>query len=135
MITGVVTVDLQAIIRLTIHGPTGQQIDIDAMIDSGFNGRLTLAPTLIAQLGLTWQQRGGALLADGSAGIFDIYEGVVIWDGQPRHVAVHEADATPLVGMGLLEDYELSFPTAEAGGFPVHPARRAPSSKARLARA
>ena len=104
MITGVVTVDREAIIRLTIHGPTGQQDDIEALIDTGFDGWLSLPPTLIAHLGLIWRRRGRAILADGTTRDFDIYQGDVIWDGQPCRMVVDEADTLPLVGMAMLED-------------------------------
>jgi clan AA aspartic protease len=107
MITGVVTASRQAIIRLTVRGPEGQEQAIDAVIDTGFDGILTLPPALIATLGLVWRRRGRALLADGSESIFDIYETIVIWDGEPRRIAVDEADIDSLVGMSLLYGYEL----------------------------
>jgi len=107
MITGVVTASCQAIIRLTVRGPEGQEQAIDAVIDTGFDGILTLPPSLIATLGLVWPRRGRALLADGSESLFDIYETIVIWDGEPRRIAVDEADIDPLVGISLLYGYEL----------------------------
>jgi predicted aspartyl protease len=56
-----------------------------------------------------------ALLADGSESIFDIYEAVVIWDSEARRIPVDQAETTPLVGMSLLEGYELTV-QAQAGG-------------------
>jgi hypothetical protein len=44
MISGVVTAYRQAIIRLTVHGPEGQKQEIEAVIDTGFDGTLTLPP-------------------------------------------------------------------------------------------
>jgi clan AA aspartic protease len=82
MITGVVTDDHQAVIRLNVRGPTGQEKEIEAIIDTGFDGWLSLPSSLIVLLDLPWRQRGRALLADGSESIFDIYEGTVLWDGQ-----------------------------------------------------
>ncbi len=108
MITGVVTADREAIIRLEVRSPSGQVQTVDAVIDTGFDGWISLPPALIAQLGLAWRRRGRALLADGSESIFDIYEGTVTWDDQPRRVAVDEADMVPLVGMSLLNGYELN---------------------------
>jgi len=78
MITGIVTADREALIRLTVRGPTGQERRLEAVIDTGFDGWLTLPPTLIAQLGLPWRRRGRALLADGSESVFDIYEATVV---------------------------------------------------------
>jgi clan AA aspartic protease len=109
MITGIVTVDREAIIRITIQGPSGQQIDIDATIDTGYDGTLTLTPALIGQLALTSQRRGRAILGDGTTCDFDIYQSEVIWDGQALPMIVDEADTMPLVGMAMMEDYELTI--------------------------
>jgi clan AA aspartic protease len=121
MITGVVTASRQAIIRLTVRGPERQEQEIDAVIDTGFDGTLTLPPALIATLGLVWRRRGRALLADGSESLFDIYETIVIWDGEPRRIAVDEADIDPLVGMFLLYGYELIVQVMEGGAVIIQP--------------
>jgi clan AA aspartic protease len=121
MITGVVTASRQAIIRLTVRGPEGQEQEIDAVIDTGFDGILTLPPSLIATLGLVWRRRGRALLADGSESLFDIYETIVIWDGEPRRIAVDEADIDPLIGMSLLYGYELIVQAIQGGTVIIQP--------------
>jgi clan AA aspartic protease len=115
MITGVVTADRQAIIRLTVRGPAGQEQEIEAIIDTGFDGWLSLPSSLIVSLDLVWRQRGRALLADGRESVFDIYEATVVWDGQTRRIPVDEAETAPLVGMSLLEGYELTVQVRSAG--------------------
>jgi clan AA aspartic protease len=109
MIRGSVNSALQAIVRLTVQGPAGQQVDIDAVIDSGFDSWLALPPALIARLGLAWLKRERALLANGTTLSLDVYEGIVIWDGQPRPVFAYAAGTTPLIGMSLLEGFELTM--------------------------
>ena len=52
MITGQVTVYREAVISLSVKGPEGQSREIDAVIDTGFNGFLTLPASLIQELGL-----------------------------------------------------------------------------------
>jgi clan AA aspartic protease len=121
MITGVVTASRQAIIRLTVHGPDGQEQEIAAVIDTGFDGLLTLPPALIATLGLVWRRRGRALLADGSDSLFDIYEAIIDWDGEPRRIAVDEADIDPLVVMSLLSGYELIVQAIAGGTVTIQP--------------
>ncbi len=74
MISGLVTGDRQALIHLTVRGPTGQEQEIEAIIDTGFDGCLSLPSSLIVLLSLVWRERGRALLADGSESVFDIYE-------------------------------------------------------------
>jgi clan AA aspartic protease len=115
MITGVVTPFYQATIRLSVRGPTGQAQEIEAVIDTGFDGALSLPPAAIAALGLPWRRRGRALLADGTTSLFDIYEATVLWDGAPRRVAVDAADIAPLVGMRLLDGYELTVQAIVGG--------------------
>ncbi len=115
MIVGVVSADREAILRLTVRGPAGDEEEVEAVIDTGFDGWLSLPPDLIARLGLAWQRRGRALLADGSESVFDIHEGAILWEGQPRRIAVDSADMVPLVGMSLLEGYELNIQVRPAG--------------------
>jgi len=65
-----------------------------------------------------WVCRGvavDALLADGTTSLFDIYEATVLWDGTPRRVAVDAADIDPLVGMRLLDGYELTVQAIVGG--------------------
>lgn len=52
MISGVVTGDRQAVIPLKVRGPTGQEQEIEAVIDTGFDGCLSLPSSVIVSLGL-----------------------------------------------------------------------------------
>lgn len=38
MITGTVNADLEAILTLTVYAPNGQPHEIQAIVDTGFNG-------------------------------------------------------------------------------------------------
>lgn len=115
MITGIVTVAREAVISLTVCGLNGQEQEIEAVIDTGFDGSLTFPPAFITALGLPWRRRGRALLANGDESVFDIYEATVIWDGTTRRVSIDEVDVMPLVGMALLYGYELTMQIVEGG--------------------
>ena len=115
MITGLVTPCYQGTIHLTVRGPTGQAQEIEAVIDTGFDGTLTLPSADTAALGLPWRRRGRVLLADGTESLFDIYEATVVWDGISRRVAVDAADIDPLVSMRLLDGYELTIQAVVGG--------------------
>ena len=106
MITGVVKSD-EARIRLKVRGRRGRELEIDAVIDSGFTGMLTLPPALIAMLGLRWRSVERATLGDGSTCVFQVFIGKLNWDGNVRSILVAEADTDPLVGMRLLRGHEL----------------------------
>ncbi len=47
--------------------------------------------------------------------MFNMYEASVLWDGKLRRVLIQAVDTTPLVGMGMLQGYELRI-EAVAGG-------------------
>ncbi len=115
MISGIVTGDHQAIIPVTVRGPTGQERNIEAILDTGFDGWISLPPSLVEALGLVWRRRGRALLADGSESVFDIYEATVIWEGLVRRISVDAAETAPLVGMGLLEGHEITLQVRTGG--------------------
>ncbi|MCY7385374.1 MAG: clan AA aspartic protease [Microcoleus sp. CAN_BIN18] len=104
MIAGVVNGDFEAIITLSICDSEGEVYNQEAIIDTGFNGWLSLPPDLIARLNLKWKRRGRAILGDGSECVFNVYEAVVVWDGDYVTIPIDEADSGPLVGMSLLGD-------------------------------
>ncbi len=66
MISGVVSVDYEAVIQLTVHGPQGQEATLETIIDTGFDGSLTLPPARVTTLDLPWRRRSRVTLADGS---------------------------------------------------------------------
>jgi clan AA aspartic protease len=115
MITGSVNTDYEAVIRLRVRGPLGHEHEVDAIIDTGFNGFLTLPPLLVSDLGLARLSRGRALLANGSEELFDIHGVMVVWDGEQRLVEVDAVNAAPLVGMALLDGFDLHIRVADGG--------------------
>lgn len=114
MIVGAVNHFREAVIRVVVRGPSGQS-EVDGIVDTGFDGALSLSPRLVSTLGLPFRSRGRAVLADGNEIIFDIYEAVVVWNGKPLRVPVDEADTDPLVGMGLLYGHELTIEVVAGG--------------------
>lgn len=115
MMTGLVNADLEPRLPLTVREERGQPHEIEVVIDTGFNGFLTLPPALIAAFGLRWLCRQQGELADGSFVAFDVYEATVDWDGQPRGVEVEAADAQPLLGMALVQGSELRIQVLAGG--------------------
>ncbi len=122
MIEGTVNAAYEAALILTVQGPEGHAREIEAVVDTGYNGFLTLPPVLVGELGLPFVTSGEATLADGSAVSFDIHMVTVGWDGQARNVEVDAAETTPLVGMRLLAGYDLHV-EVESGGRVVIEAR------------
>jgi predicted aspartyl protease len=52
-----------------------------AVIDTGFDGALTLPLVATTTLGLQWCRRGRALLADGTESLCDVSEELARWEG------------------------------------------------------
>ena len=114
MISGTVH-DFEPIIPLSVCGSDGKVYQQNAIVDTGFDGWLSLPPDLIAQLDLKWKRRGRAILADGSECLFNVYEAIVIWDGNLLTIPIDEADSDPLIGMSLMEGYQLTVQVFEEG--------------------
>ncbi|MER3434919.1 MAG: clan AA aspartic protease [Leptolyngbya sp. ERB_1_1] len=114
MIHGIVDRNREAIIRLVVGNADTERQVIDAVIDTGFTGFLTLLAVLTA-LGLEAYSREEGTLGDGSTCIFDIYSGFVIWDGAFRRIDINASEASPLVGMSSLYGYRVQFDAIEGG--------------------
>ena len=117
MMTGIVTARREAILRISLRDADGQEHSYDSVVDTGYTGCVTIPRSVIASLGFRWLMFGHATLADGSERVFNIYEGVVLWDGHPVTIDVDEMDAEPLVGMSLMYGYELVLPVLDGATF------------------
>ena len=71
MIEGVVNAALEAVIALPVSGPAGQTQEVEAVIDTGYSGFLTLPPALVRDLGLPFVTSGRATLANASGNSLD----------------------------------------------------------------
>lgn len=115
MILGYVNANREAIVQLAVLNEKRSTKMIKAVVDTGYTGFLTLPSTFISELGLTWYMQQQGLLGDGSLCMFNVYEAFVIWDGNVQSVEVNESEADPLIGMGLLEGYELTLQAVANG--------------------
>lgn len=115
MISGRVNQDLEAVIRLRLHGSGNRERWIEATIDTGFNGSLTITPEIARDLELKLIARGTAVIANGTRQSFNICSATVSWDGEPLPVAVDVLNNAPLIGMDLLKGYELLIQVEEGG--------------------
>ncbi len=115
MIQGVVNQRCEATLPLVVGNANGQRQVIDAVIDTGFNGFLTLPSAVITTLDLSWNASDLVTLGDGSETLFDLYSVTIIWDGQYREIDVAESETEPLIGMALLYGYRLQIDAIEGG--------------------
>ena len=115
MIEGAVNAAYEPVVPVILRGSAGQGKEIEAVIDTGFTGFLTVTPALATELGMRYRSRGWATLADGSEIAFDVYDVTVLWDDQPRYIEAAVADATPLMGMRLLDNHNLNIEVMDGG--------------------
>jgi clan AA aspartic protease len=115
MMQGIVDQNCEATIRLVVGNADSQRQMIDAVIDTGFTGFLTLPLSVLTGLNLQAYRREEGILGDGSTCIFDVYRGFIIWDGELRRIDINESDTEPLVGMSLLYGYRMQLDAIEGG--------------------
>jgi predicted aspartyl protease len=121
MITGRVTTDEKAIIRLVVSGPDGAAQDLEVLLDTGFNGYLKLPGAAIAALALRYQRDAVVMLADDTVIVMLQYEGRGDWDGEAREVLVLEAEGVPLAGMSLLRGSRVTLNVVDGGAVTIEP--------------
>lgn len=102
MMTGRVTARREATIRLTVTGADQRRHEVEAVLDTGFNGFLTLPSHLVHALRLPLVGNRRTTLGDGSIVVLDLYLATVLWHEHEREILVLQADGGPLVGMSLL---------------------------------
>ncbi|HEX3148899.1 MAG TPA: hypothetical protein VHR66_12530 [Gemmataceae bacterium] len=123
MMQGSVNARLEAKFRLTLIGPTGIRQDVDAVIDTGFTGSLTMPTPVIAALALVRRSSGTATLGDGSTCNYDNFAAEVEWGGIARGVVVSAIGNEVLIGMTLLTGHRLIVDVEDAGSVEVRPLR------------
>ena len=121
MIAGEVNVDLEASISIVVCGSDQAELQISAVIDTGFNGFLTLPAVLASTLNLEWLIVESVMLGDGNVYSFDVYRAVVIWNGSPRDVEVTITETAPLIGMAMLLGHAVEIEAIAGGSVRIQP--------------
>ena len=121
MMTGRVTALREATLRLAVIGSDQRQQAVDAVLDTGFNGFLTLPSHVVHTLRLPFVGHRRATLGDGSIAVLDLYLATVLWHEQEREVLVLQTDGGPLVGMALLYGSRVVLHIVDDGDVLIEP--------------
>ena len=107
----------EALVPLTVEGlgSGGQQRDITALLDTGFNGFLACPPALIGELDLEQISREQYMTAGGAMHFTGVYEAVVVFGERRLLVDEIVEAAEPLVGVGLLWKFKVCLGYREGG--------------------
>jgi clan AA aspartic protease len=121
MIRGQVNAFRQAVVPLQLISPTRQVENVEAVVDTGFDGFLSVSPDLVTRLQLPFMMTRFYELGDGSQVEFDIHRATVVWDGQEQDVEVLVTSGGVLVGMSLLHGYHLFVDAVDGGEVRIEP--------------
>lgn len=113
MINGTV-VGLQALMSVTLYPPGRTAVEIECVVDTAFEGFLTL-PTAVVEDLLPYLAPIDANLADNSRIVTNVHQAVILWNGVERVIPVLAMGRRPLIGTALLEDYHLGIDFYEGG--------------------
>lgn len=115
MMQGIVNLQREATLTVVVGNSNQQLQAIEAVIDTGFTGFLSLPAAIITTLNLPWTASDIVTLGDGSETLFDLYTAIVIWDGQYQNIYIAESETEPLLGMAMLYGYRLQVDAVEGG--------------------
>ena len=84
--------------------------EIEAIVDTGFNGHITLPQHIVDRLGLPFYTVSSAIIADGSVSPSSVYMGKLVFDGSRTDVLIDvQPNCNVLMGTALLEEWGLSL--------------------------
>lgn len=121
MIIATVDAGLNAIVNIALLGRNGRRQTVEAVIDTGFDGYLTLPYRVVALLEFPWVRSQSVILGDGNPQLCDVYDGEIAWNNQLRSIEIEAANTQPLIGMALMRGYDLNIEVFEGGAVSLQP--------------
>ena len=115
MIQGIITADREASVEVRLLSGNGAPTALQTVIDTGFNGYLTLPSQTITALGLELQNETTITLGDGSERSLSQFLVDLEWDGEKRTVLALAAEIAPVIGMALLYGYDVHLHVLDGG--------------------
>jgi predicted aspartyl protease len=108
MITSAVNHNLELVVRVRVHGLTGPAHPLEFIIDTGFEGQLSLPALVVTAMGMPFVQQILTRQADGNVVPAPAHRAVVEWDGAIRIVdVVASSGGLALLGMDMLRNHDL----------------------------
>jgi clan AA aspartic protease len=115
MISGTVSSEREIIVDLEVVTAAQAPMPIQAVVDTGFNGYLTLPASTLKAAGALSAGTRRAELGDGQIVDLELFLLKVKWLAEEREILAVRADAAPLLGMSMLWGCRVAF-AAETGG-------------------
>jgi clan AA aspartic protease len=121
MIVGQVNDHNEAVVTLRLRNSSGDESDIEVVVDTGFTASLALPTALIDLLGLAIESQGKVVLADGTVRGVNVYMAELAWGDDWLTVYVHSLDNETLLGMRLLTGHDLRIAVTPGGSVEITP--------------
>ena len=102
-------------VLLTLRGFNDEEMVLEAVIDTGFDAALSLPLDVVQKLNLLKTDDAMVTLADATMIIEDLYTVIVEWDGIEKMVLALASGRDTLVGMAMMDGYNLSVDVTEGG--------------------
>ena len=115
MIAGLVNQYLEPIVPVTILDTNEYRWRREVVVDTAFDGDLTLPSEFIEQLGYISAGETDMTLADGQSVKCNFYEAAAVWDGEYRTVYIMESATEYLLGTNLIQGGTLTVQMWEGG--------------------
>ena len=80
----------------------GRSWPVNAVIDTGFTGDISLPTSTIRRLSLRPLGQRTFTLANGELSVMNAYSGRIIWHERPRDVVVIQSEDAAMIGMNLI---------------------------------
>lgn len=121
MIFGTVNGSREPVVGLRVRGPSGTAVTVSLVIDTGYDGVITLPSKVIAALGLAGRFGGYITLADGTVRQYGVYSAEVEWHDGWRTVEVSGFSDAALLGMEMLDGHALRVECHPGGTVEIVP--------------
>lgn len=102
-------------LTVEVLGPDGRRAEVEAIVDTGFNGHLTLPASVAVSLSLPVVGEGRSTMADGREVVEDVCAARVMMHGRPRRARVPISETVPLLGTALLTQSRLRVDLVPGG--------------------
>ena len=100
---------LYAYADVRVRGPTGGEIPVSALVDTGFNAYVSLPASMVEQLRLPPLGTENVVLANADTETVEMFLGQVRWRRRRRYLPVHQIGDEPSAGTALLRQFNLSI--------------------------
>ena len=108
MTKGIVNPQLEATVPITLVTSARSEIELTAIIDTGYSGYLAIPKRMALEYGLTRLLPRKVKLGDGTRKSLDYFSGEVLWNGHKSRIRILATKDEFLLGLGLLAELRLN---------------------------